>query len=336
MKKYWFLFLLIIPFFGQAKCTPKGTWTATQPITLDLTTDSTIVSFNPNLQGSYECNSRGDKMYFATTLDDYIVEMKDGSSNKSIFIKLKLEADGFPVETSGSLLSPKTYSVADTINNKQLKLTASYIPPTTYESDRGEAVEGDSFELKKPAGNFLSDNRCSSSIASWIFCNLLGLLNKGDAYKQKLTITVKHKPTTCRFSQPTYEIRIPETTISEMLSANNSKSGSVDLVLNCDSVYNVTTNPVTFKVERGVWDDSGTILKNTLSDGAKGVGFQIYNGNATTPLKLGDTLMNRLPKMAAIQEQYIFPITAKYVRVKEEALQPGEVQGQAIFAVSYD
>ncbi|MCX9321493.1 type 1 fimbrial protein, partial [Escherichia coli] len=73
-----------------------------------------------------------------------------------------------------------------------------------------------------------------------------------------------------------------------------------------------------------------------LSDGAKGVGFQIYNGNATTPLKLGDTLMNRLPKMAAIQEQYIFPITAKYVRVKEEALQPGEVQGQAIFAVSYD
>ncbi|HAX7454789.1 TPA: type 1 fimbrial protein, partial [Escherichia coli] len=54
------------------------------------------------------------------------------------------------------------------------------------------------------------------------------------------------------------------------------------------------------------------------------------------PLKLGDTLMNRLPKMAAIQEQYIFPITAKYVRVKEEALQPGEVQGQAIFAVSYD
>lgn len=232
--------------------------------------------------------------------------------------------------------SPKTYSVADTINNKQLKLTASYIPPTTYGSDHGEAVEGDSFELKKPAGNFLSDNKCSSNIFSWILCNLLGLLNKGDAYEQKLTITVKHKPTTCRFSQPTYEIRIPETTISEMLSANNSKSGSVDLVLNCDSVYNVTTNPVTFKVERGVWDDSGTILKNTLSDGAKGVGFQIYNGNATTPLKLGDTLMNRLPKMAAIQEQYIFPITAKYVRVKEEALQPGEVQGQAIFAVSYD
>ncbi|HDB9147894.1 TPA: type 1 fimbrial protein, partial [Escherichia coli] len=244
----------------------------------------------------------------------------------------------FPVETSGSLLSPKTYSVADTINNKQLKLTASYIPPTTYGSDHGEAVEGDSFELKKAAANFLSDNRCSSNILSWIACYVLGLLNKGEAYEQKLTINVKHKPTTCRFSQPTYEIRMPETTISEMQSANNSKSGSVELALNCDSVYNVTTNPVTFKVERGVWDDSGTILKNTLSDGAKGVGFQIYNDNdnATTPLKLGDTLMNRLPKMAAIQERYTFPITAKYVRVKEEALLPGEVQGQAIFAVSYD
>ncbi len=336
MKKYWFLFLLVIPLCGQSKCTPKGVSTATQPITLDLTTGSTTVSFNPNLQGSYECNSPGDKMYFATTLDDYIVEMKDGSSNKSIFIKLKLEADGFPVTTSGSLLSPQTYSVEDTINNKQLKLTASYIPSSTYDNNHGEVVEGDSFELKKAAANFLSNNKCSSNIISWIACYVFGLLNKGEGYEQKLTINVKHKPTTCRFSQPTYEIRIPETTISEMLSANNSKSGSVDLVLNCDSVYNVTTNPVTFKVERGVWDDSGTILKNTLSDGAKGVGFQIYNGNATTPLKLGDTLMNRLPKMAAIQEQYIFPITAKYVRVKEEALQPGEVQGQAIFAVSYD
>nr|WP_309236365.1 hypothetical protein [Escherichia coli] len=45
--------------------------------------------------------------------------------------------------------------------------------------------------------------------------------------------------------------------------------------------------------------------------------------------------MNRLPKMAAIQEQYIFPITAKYVRVKEEALQPGKFKA-VIFAVSYD
>lgn len=57
-----------------------------------------------------------------------------------------------------------------------------------------------------------------------------------------------------------------------MQSANNTKSGSIDLVLNCDSVYNVTTNPVTFKVARGEWDDSGTILKNTSLNGAKGLG----------------------------------------------------------------
>lgn len=82
------------------------------------------------------------------------------------------------------------------------------------------------------------------------------------AYQQNLNVNItKHKPTTCSFSQPTYEIRMPETTISEMQSANNTKSGSIDLVLNCDSVYNVTTNPVTFKVARGEWDDSGTILK---------------------------------------------------------------------------
>lgn len=70
MKKYWFLILLLFPFLGQAKCTPKGSPSATQSITLDLTTGSTTVSFNPNLQGTFDCNSTGDKMYYATNLKD--------------------------------------------------------------------------------------------------------------------------------------------------------------------------------------------------------------------------------------------------------------------------
>lgn len=62
-----------------------------------------------------------------------------------------------------------------------------------------------------------------------------------------------------------------------MLSANNTKSGSTELELKCESINNVTTNPVSFKVVRGDWDSSGTILKNTVMNGAKGVGFQIFN-----------------------------------------------------------
>ncbi|AUV44427.1 fimbrial protein [Citrobacter portucalensis] len=336
MKKYWFLILLLFPFLGQAKCTPKGSPSATQSITLDLTTGSTTVSFNPNLQGTFDCNSTGDKMYYATNLKDYIVEMKDSAAGKSIFIKLTLTGTGFPVDTNGSLFSPKNYTVNDVINNKKMSIEASYVAPTTYSSDSGEIVYGNSFGLSQPAVNFLSDNSCNSNIIAWWFCSALGLLNSGNAYSQHLTFTVIHKPTTCRFSQPTYEIKMPDTTLNEMLSANNTKSGSTNLVLNCNSVYNVTTNPVSFKVVRGDWDESGKILNNTITNGAKGVGFQIYNGTATTPLKLGDTLMNRIAKLETINNQYIFPITAKYVRVTGESLRPGEVQSKVIFAVSYD
>ncbi|WP_430953707.1 hypothetical protein [Salmonella enterica] len=62
----------------------------------------------------------------------------------------------------------------------------------------------------------------------------------------------------------------------------------------------------------------------------------MYNGTAATPLKRGDALMSRLTKMATINDQYTFPITARYVRITGEALQPGEVQSKVIFAVSYD
>ncbi|EMN7476302.1 type 1 fimbrial protein [Salmonella enterica] len=333
MKKYGFLFLLLIPLLGQAKCTPKGTTSATQPITLDLTT----VNFNPNLQGSFDCNTTGDKMYYATSLQDYIVEIKDSASSQSIFIKLTLESSDFPVNTgSDRIASVKNYSVDDTLNNKQMTLKASYVAAMSYSSDNGEKVYGNSFSLSKPAVNFLSNNSCNSNILAWIVCSALRLFSNDNAYSQYLTFTVKHKPTTCRFSQPTYEIKMPDTTLNEILSGNNSKTGSTNLVLNCDGVYNVTTNPVSFNVARGDWNDNGTILKNTITNGAQGVGFQIYNGTAATSLKRGDALMSRLTKMATINDQYTFPITARYVRITGEALQPGEVQSKVIFAVSYD
>ncbi|ECI0836583.1 type 1 fimbrial protein [Salmonella enterica subsp. diarizonae] len=276
-------------------------------------------------------------MYYATSLQDYIVEIKDSVSSQSIFIKLTLESSDFPVNTgSDRIASVKNYSVDDTLNNKQMTLKASYVAAMSYSSDNGEKVYGNSFSLSKPAVNFLSNNSCNSNILAWIVCSALRLFSNDNAYSQYLTFTVKHKPTTCRFSQPTYEIKMPDTTLNEILSGNNSKTGSTNLVLNCDGVYNVTTNPVSFNVARGDWNDNGTILKNTITNGAQGVGFQIYNGTAATPLKRGDALMSRLTKMATINDQYTFPITARYVRITGEALQPGEVQSKVIFAVSYD
>ncbi|MDQ9240765.1 type 1 fimbrial protein [Escherichia marmotae] len=336
MKKYWFLFLLALPFWGQAKCTLGPNTVAYQTIELDMTSGTATIPINTNFYDTFSCNGLTDEMYYATPLNDYIVELKEPGTSKSIFMKFNLKGEGFPVSTGIDSWnsSPKEFNTQDVINTKQFTLEATYVESS--DSVNYTSSNSDFIDLNNPAISILTDNSCNKNLFFWLICLATGKLEAGVSYAQYLKINVKHKPTTCRFSQPTYEIRMPETTISEMQSANNTKSGSIDLVLNCDSVYNVTTNPVSFKVARGEWDDSGTILKNTLPDGAKGVGFQIYNGSATTPLKLGDTLMNKLTKMAAIENQYTFPITAKYVRVKEEAIQPGEVQSKAIFAVSYD
>ncbi|HFI8228929.1 TPA: fimbrial protein [Escherichia coli] len=337
MNKYWFLFLLALPFLGQAKCTLGHNTTASQTIELDMAQDTVTAVINTNLVDTFTCNAISDKMYYATPLKDYIVELKESDSQKSIFMKFNLESSAFPVSTgTDSLVAPpKEYNTQDVINTKPFTLKAEYVGPTKKVDDT-ITTNIDKITIRRPAISILTDNSCNKNIVLWLWCWANEKLNSDVSYTQNIEFSIKHKPTTCSFSQPIYEIRMPETTVSEMQSANNTKSGSIDLVLNCDSVYNVTTNPVTFKVARGEWDDSGTILKNTSLNGAKGVGFQIYNGNATTPLKLGDTLMNKLTKMAAIENQYTFPITAKYVRVKEEALQPGEVQSKAIFAVSYD
>ncbi|EJU5846476.1 type 1 fimbrial protein, partial [Salmonella enterica] len=132
-------------------------------------------------------------MYYATSLQDYIVEIKDSASSQSIFIKLTLESSDFPVNTgSDRIASVKNYSVDDTLNNKQMTLKASYVAATSYSSDNGEKVYGNSFSLSKPAVNFLSNNSCNSNILAWIVCSVLRLFSNDNAYSQYLTFTVKH------------------------------------------------------------------------------------------------------------------------------------------------
>ncbi|MBY1057563.1 MULTISPECIES: fimbrial protein [Citrobacter] len=340
MKKYLFLLLLAFSFWGQAKCTLGKNTTAQQTVELDMTSATVgsvvTVAFNTNLNDTFSCNASTDKMYYATPLQDYIIELKEPGATKSIFMKLKLTGSGFPVAigNDGQYNStPKEYKTQEVINPRPFVIEASYVRSGTADLT---IASGNTINLGRPAISILTDNTCNSSLWSWIVCWIGGKFNSNVSYSQNITFTVKHRPTTCRFSQAIYEIKMPDTTLNEINTATNTKSGSTNLILNCESIYNVTTNPVNFKVARGDWDESGKILKNTLTNGAKGVGFQIYNGTATTPLKLGDTLMNRIAKLDKINNQYTFPITAKYVRVTGESLRPGEVQSKVIFAVSYD
>lgn len=340
MKKYWVLILCLLPFLVQAKCTLGSNTSAQQTIELDMTTvtvgSPVRLVINTNLNDTFSCNENTDFMDYTTPFQNYVIELKEPGTNKSIFLKFNmLENTEFPVATGngGGVIASKSYTTQEAFNSKPFILEVSYITPGSADLT---ISSGNTINLGRPAINILADNSCRKSLGAWLWCWLTGKLSGKNTYAQNITFTVKHKPTTCRFSQSTYEIKMPNTTLKEMLSANNTKSGPTELELKCESINNVTTNPVSFKVVRGDWDSSGTILKNTVMNGAKGVGFQIFNGSATSPLKLGDTLMNKIAKLTEIKSSYTFPITAKYVRVTGESLQPGDVQSKVTFAVSYD
>ncbi|APR32826.1 fimbrial protein [Citrobacter europaeus] len=327
MKGYVFLMFLLLSSFGaDAGCTFQTKNGALTTINLDMTSGTATNKINLSSGSDIVCTANSDSLYYTTPLKDYIVAIQ-GSGGKKVLININLTSNDFPVS-----IGKKTVSASEVLNTKIFTITASYVNSGTSK----QTVSGEAFSLSDPAVSITSDNSCTSNWLAYLYCWITGRLSSNSAFTQNINFTVTHKPTTCQFSLPRYEIKMPDTTLNEINTATNTKSGSTNLILNCESIYNVTTNPVNFKVARGDWDESGKILKNTLTNGAKGVGFQIYNGTATTPLKLGDTLMNRIAKLDTINNQYTFPITAKYVRVTGESLRPGEVQSKVIFAVSYD
>lgn len=327
MKGYVFLIFLLLSSFGaDAGCTFQEKNGGLTTINLDMTSGTATNQINLSSSGNIVCTANSDSLYYTTPLKDYIVAIQ-GGSGKKVLININLTSNDFPVS-----VGKKTVSAGEVLDTKSFTISARYVNSGTIK----QTVSGDAFSLSDPAVSITSDNSCTSNWLAYLYCWVTGRLSSNSAFTQNLSFTVTHKPTTCQFSLPRYEIKMPDTTLNEMLTVNNTKSGSTNLVLNCESIYNVTTNPVTFKVVRGDWDESGKILKNTIANGAKGVGFQIYNGTATSPLKQGDNLMNRMTKLGAISNQYTFPITAKYVRVTGESLLPGEIQSKVIFAVSYD
>ncbi|MEX9253268.1 fimbrial protein [Pseudenterobacter timonensis] len=326
MKHVLLVILLLLPFSGQAGCTLGGNTVASQNIDIDMTNGSYTTQFSTNLNDEFRCNMSGDKMYFTTPFKDYIIEFTDNTSSKSLFVKINITNDAFPVTIGNN----KT-TTQEQFNQRPFTLKAEYI----NSKSSNDKTTSNIYERKDAAISFLTTNSCGNNFLSWFYCLFTGKLNRDVSYGQYLTLTFTHKPTTCRFTQHQYTINMPPTTTNNMLTGKNTETGKTELQLTCDGVHNVSTNPVSFKVADGDWDTSGQILKNTLSPGATGVGFQIFRDNSSTVLKRGDVLES-IKNRAELKATYIFPITARYVRIPGETLQPGEMQSRVKFIVDYN
>lgn len=322
MRKYYIMLVLLFPMMSYATC--SGSQEKGANISFTLTDQGETKKFNTNFDGSFSCFHSEDKIYIINSLQDYIVELQNPSDGKPIYIKLNASVGGeSPIPTPAG----RNYSAADLFNTKDIQLKVEYID-----------APGNVKQRFSNLNTFTIDNAIiftSNSSCSWknILACLFGL---NASFSQKITFNITHQPTTCKFLQSNYSITLPNISINDLQAGRYGGNFSDILKLECNGVYSVATNPVTLKISSGDWSDDGFTLKNTLPDGAQGVGFNIYSGSDTSILLKNGAVLKRIKKMGDVDKYPDFIVSARYARINGESLRTGKVQSKVVFTIAYD
>lgn len=325
MKKYLIILIMLFPMMSYATC--NGSQKKSNNISVTLTDGEGSQNFNTNFDGDFTCHLSTDKMYMVNALQNYIVELYDISGEKPIYIKLNASVEGdFPIDTPSSSIFGKQYSAASLFNTKNIVLKMEYVDAPGNVNLRSSNVN--TFTI--------SDAIIFSSNSSCSWQNILACFGLNASFAQSIIFNVTHQPTTCKFLQSDYSITLPNISINDLHAGRYGGNVSDTLKLECNGVNNVATNPVTLKISSGDWSDDGLTLKNTLADGAQGVGFNIYSGSDTSiPLKNGSVL-KRIKKMGVVDKYYNFIVSTRYARINGESLRTGKVQSKVVFTIAYD
>ena len=313
------MFLLFVSFVAQSACRIGGDGKNDDTITLDATFDLSnkllSVSQEQNLAftKSFSCGWPNEKMYFTDNIADNIYSL--GASNGLKF-SIKGISTNFPVNVGGKDNNVSTI-------NKPITLVFDYI------KNGGAAVknfENNSFIIDKAFT--VSSQQCLKLFGGCVWGS------DASQFYVNLNVTVINKKTTCEFVSPSYEISMETVTVQELISGEKKRSSLTNIELACDGVHNIASNPVVVKLSSGDWDAEGKKLVNSIQNGSKNVGFEIFNGSSTISLSKGDSLLT-VAKLSTISDKYIFPISAEYTLMNDERPTPGLVSSKVILSVDY-
>jgi type 1 fimbria pilin len=313
------MFLLFVSFVAQSACRIGGDGKNDDTITLDATFDLSnkllSVSQEQNLAftKSFSCVWPNEKMYFTDNIADNIYSL--GASNGLKF-SIKGISTNFPVNVGGKDNNVSTI-------NKPITLVFDYI------KNGGAAVknfENNSFIIDKAFT--VSSQQCLKLFGGCVWGS------DASQFYVNLNVTVINKKTTCEFVSPSYEISMETVTVQELISGEKKRSSLTNIKLACDGVHNIASNPVVVKLSSGDWDAEGKKLVNSIQNGSKNVGFEIFNGSSTISLSKGDSLLT-VAKLSTISDKYIFPISAEYTLMNDERPTPGLVSSKVILSVDY-
>ncbi|WP_370615890.1 fimbrial protein [Citrobacter portucalensis] len=318
MKLYICISMLFISFYSFGACR-MNVWNNERielNVEFEPVENTAEKSIALNFKNDFNCRLSSDNMNLHNNIK--------GNTYSVNGIRFNIDTvgtTGFPVtDLQYDVWSGKTNSVSSI--NKTMTLSFNYelsgrnTPSTKQESET---------LLIKDA--FVINSEKCPIFGCWIF-------GSESNYNVDLNVSVKHRKTTCKFSSSDYFIKMEDVTVQELISGSKKRSGIENIVLQCNDINGLASNPVSVRIADGDWDADGSVLINTISSGGKNVGFKLFRGAESTSLHKNDSLLS-ISKYSSLSTEYTFPVSAEYVLLGGGKPTVGEISSKVIFRVDY-
>ena len=359
MKSSAFIFLMLLGAISQqaiANCKPENTITAPNinfDLSADLNATSTTVtkSSRTTFPGTFKCNARGilfpNTVGIASPFNDGrtgTIGFNGGKQFVSITLTA-LEKDNVTNIPAG------IHPASDLDTNFTLKFTLlSSKPSTNYTEVSGSSV------VVNPV--VLASDASSVGLVQWLLNIVIKLVqflltwqwpvDQNDIFLQPMLITYNPVMTTCNFSNAGLVVSLPSVSVNDTKTAD--KAGYTPFTLNftCQDFLSgskASRNIKMFLSSQNLLATDKTVLTNTTTQGANGVGFRLVKSdNTASPLILSDNINTQgsatsifsVNQGGSISSAFAINMGAYYYPYNINSVTQGKITSSATLVMSYD
>ncbi|MBG6029765.1 fimbrial protein [Proteus hauseri] len=359
MKSSAFIFLMLLGAISQqaiANCKPENTITAPNinfDLSADLNATSTTVtkSSRTTFPGTFKCNARGilfpNTVGIASPFNDGrtgTIGFNGGKQFVSITLTA-LEKDNVTNIPAG------IHPASDLDTNFTLKFTLlSSKPSTNYTEVSGSSV------VVNPV--VLASDASSVGLVQWLLNIVIKLVqflltwqwpvDQNDIFLQPMLITYNPVMTTCNFSNAGLVVSLPSVSVNDAKTAD--KAGYTPFTLNftCQDFLSgskASRNIKMFLSSQNLLATDKTVLTNTTTQGANGVGFRLVKSdNTASPLILSDNINTQgsatsifsVNQGGSISSAFAINMGAYYYPYNINSVTQGKITSSATLVMSYD
>ncbi|MGO2306313.1 MAG: fimbrial protein [Providencia sp.] len=346
--------LLAMSQYASASCRPVSTVTAPAlsfDLSTELTSTSTTVIKNSRTiyPGTFTCTARGlfpNAVGIASPFEGRIATIGFNGGKQFVSITVTaLEKNQVTDIATGS------HPASDLDSNFTIKFTlVDSKPSTNYKEVTG------SFITITPV--VLASDASSLTIVQWLL-NIVSKLitflltlqwpsDPDDIFLQPISITYNPILTTCNFANQGLVVTLPPVSIAT--AKNATRAGYTPFTLNftCQdflSGNNASRDVSMFLSSANLLSTDKTVLNNSASQGAAGVGFRLVKAdNINTPLVLSDSVTAQnsatnifsVTKGNQISPSFAINMGAYYYPYNANSVTQGRVSSTATVVMSYN